>query len=490
MAAEREIKLDVDDAFELPDLEGAAGGAGARDAGASTYDTTWFDTTDLRLARWGASLRFRDGEGWTVKLDPVADGGGVLTRGEHRFDPDDGDMPGDAVDLVRAYARTEDLRPVVRATTTRRRIELVEDDRPVAEVVDDAVEVTQAPAGATRFRELEVEVSGDASPDVARDVARTLREAGARDGGRTKVERALGGRPPPEFDVPSVGRGATIEDVVRAAIAGPVERLLRHDPGVRIGADPEDVHKARVATRRLRSTLKTFREWLDPEWATDLRSELGWIAHDLGAVRDADVMLARLAGRVAALGDDDRPVAAALVERLSGARDDARAGLLASMRSARYLQLAERLVDAARAPALAGATEVPAEALARVMEGPWKKLRRAVERLDDEATDGDLHAARIRAKRARYAAEAVQPAFRRANAFVRSVTELQDVLGEHQDAVVLEAWLRDSAASAAPRQSFVAGELAAAERRARDAARAAWPRAWRPLSRKRIRFWT
>ena len=68
---------------------------------------------------------------------------------------------------------------------------------------------------------------------------------------------------------------------------------------------------------------------------------------------------------------------------------------------------------------------------------PWKKLRDAVQDLDDDPPDEDLHAVRIRAKRARYAAEAVAPAIgKAAKRFASAVADVQEVLGNHQDAVV------------------------------------------------------
>ena len=95
--------------------------------------------------------------------------------------------------------------------------------------------------------------------------------------------------PPPPLDFAS-----TPTDVVRAAIARSTARLLAHDPGVRLGDDPEDVHQARVATRRMRSDLRTFRRVLDEDWDESMRDELKWLGGLLGAVRDTDVLLDRL----------------------------------------------------------------------------------------------------------------------------------------------------------------------------------------------------
>jgi CHAD domain-containing protein len=124
------------------------------------------------------------------------------------------------------------------------------------------------------------------------------------------------------------------------------------------------------------------------------------------------------------------------------------------------------------------------------MAGPWKHLERACRAITDDSPDEIVHAARIRAKRARYAAEALAPLVGApARRFGRAAARLQDVLGEHQDAVVAEAWLRDAARSS-PSTAFVAGLLVARERQARADARASWRPAWKALRRKKLRFWT
>ena len=83
-------------------------------------------------------------------------------------------------------------------------------------------------------------------------------------------------------------------------------RLLRHDPGVRLGIDIEDVHQARVATRRLRSDLRTFQPLLDEAWADALRDELRWLGAELGRVRDAEVLRDRLRAAATTLPAPDR----------------------------------------------------------------------------------------------------------------------------------------------------------------------------------------
>ena len=124
------------------------------------------------------------------------------------------------------------------------------------------------------------------------------------------------------------------------------------------------------------------------------------------------------------------------------------------------------------------------------MEAPWRHLERICEQLGPRSADGELHGARIRAKRVRYAAEAMVPVFGKpARKFARRAADLQTVLGEHQDSVLAIGWLRAQAGGTAARGAFVAGELAGLEHLAQAEARDAWPAAWKALRPKKYRFW-
>ena len=287
---------------------------------------------------------------------------------------------------------------------------------------------------------------------------------------------------------PVAGDGP-VADVVRRALAEPVLRLIVHDPGVHAGEDPEAVHQARVATRRLRANLSTLRPLLDRGRVRELRAELKWLGRSLGAVRDLDVMLDRLSDRARALDARDARTAERLFSGIADSKAVARFELARDTRSERYRGLVQACAVLAGEAAPPG--EHAAEALRPLMQAQWKCLGRACDRLTHDSPNEELHAARILAKRARYAAEAVSPAFGGGGSrFVRKAGALQAAFGEHQDAVVAEAWLRGRAAVSTPTVAFVAGELAAEESRAQAAARAAWPKAWRALSRDRLRFWS
>jgi CHAD domain-containing protein len=488
---EREVKLQAAPGFHLPDLNEVAAGVREGPHEEGRQETVYFDTFDLRLARWGLSLRYRGGEGWTLKLPPSRDGA-VLSRGELTFEGAPRTPPQQAVDVVRAYVRGAALGPVARLSTWRRRVSLFDGQgKRLAEVVDDEVTVLNGRRVAARFREVEVELAQDGD-EVLQPLLWRLRAAGAGFAEPTpKYVRALGpvALEPPEVAPRPLPSEPTAADVVTNALAASVAAILRHDAGIRLGGDPEDVHQARVGTRRLRSNLRTFRPLVVGEWADSLRDEVGWLADELGAVRDAEVLLGRLQSHAARLGPVDRRPAEALTLQMENSIRDARAALLQAFRSQRYVDLLERLVEAANHPQLTEAASLPAgEILPGLARKPWRNLRQAVVALGETPEDDALHACRILAKRARYAAEAVAPAAGAdAERFARAAAGLQTVLGDHQDSVTARAWLR--AHAGAGRRAFVSGEMAALELTRAERARAEWPAAWRKLDQKRLREW-
>jgi CHAD domain-containing protein len=395
---------------------------------------------------------------------------------------------------VRAYVRGSQLVPVARLSTVRRRVRLVDaTGARVADVVDDEVSVRDGRRVAARFREVEVEVAGgDSSDGVITPLVTKLRGAGAGAPDPTPMHiRALGPRAiePPEVAPVPLLPAAPAKDVIKYNLAEAVAGLLRHDPLLRTGRDPEAVHQARVATRKLRSNLRTFGPLLEVEWTEPLHAELAWIATGLGAVRDSEVLLHRLGDRSKSLPSNDTRSADGLLHLLEVEIDGLRKKLAADLDSRRYIELLERLVEAAHTPVtLAEAEQAATAVLPALATTPWRKLRSVARQLGVTPADAELHRIRILAKRARYAAEAVAPvAGEQASAFARAAAKLQAVLGEHQDSVTAQAWLR--AAKVTGRRAFVAGELIALERIAAANARAQWPKAWAALERKRLREW-
>ena len=367
------------------------------------------------------------------------------------------------------------------------------DGSPLAEVVDDEVSVLDGRKVAARFREIEIELAETASPDVATAVQASLESAGAGAADPTpKHVRALGAR---ATTPPVVGAATTQEapavELITGALSASTARLIIHDPRVRLGLDPEDVHQARVATRRLRADLRTFRPLLDAEWTRGLRGELRWLGRELGDVRDKDVLVALLREAAGEFLESERRAAERVLAGLETEEEAARERLLASMRSDRYVALLDRLVEACNAPSFVpGADETNTSTLINLGAGPWKKLRTGVKDLPDRPDDEALHRVRILTKRSRYAAEALAPIVgKRARAFAKAAGSLQDVLGRNQDASMAREWLRSTTARASSAQAFAAGMLVAAAAGWSREARAEWAAAWRHLEKKRVPSW-
>jgi CHAD domain-containing protein len=496
---EREVKLGAWPGFQLPDLDDLPDGLRTRTRKARRLEATYYDTPDARLARAGVSLRHRsgDGTGWTLKL-PDGDGpssNGVLRRRELTFPGDGRSVPSAVERLLASWVRTSSLVPVARLATVRRAMALVDEDGEVrAEVVDDEVSVLHGRRVATRFREVEAEVAPEAAEDLLPELVTRLRAAGAGPPDPTsKVRRALGplATGPPELAPVELGPDPTGGEVLRAAVTSSVLRLLEHDLGVRLGESPEDVHQARVATRRLRSDLRTYGDLLEPAWAEELRSELSGLADALGALRDADVLLDRLRGRAPQLREEDRPAAGQLVAVLERERGGHRRALLERLDGDAYRALLDRLVEGARAPQVtARAGEPAATVLPELASRPWRKLKEAVQQVEADGPDEQLHQVRIRAKRARYAADVAALAVGRpASRFAKAAAGLQDVLGRLQDAAVTEAWLRSAAEGARRPVVLVAGQLVCMERDEAEQARSAWQEAWDGVRKPAVRSW-
>ena len=502
MTTEREAKLIPSDGFRMPALEGLVEGAVAVPQPVRELDATYYDTADLELARWGVTLRHRGGESgrpWTLKL-PEHLSSHLIAREELSFDGPMDAAPDEACDLVRGFTRGRPLIGVARLHTTRVPVRVQDaDGQTLVEIVDDSVSVFAGTCESDHFREVEVEVEADTpgSRAALKSVVVALVDAGCRtERALPKLVRALGRRAqePPSVVVVPVDQQASTAELIGHVTASSVIQILMNDPGVRLGRDPEAVHRYRVAARRLRSDLRTFARFLDEDATSSLRDELSWLGSAVGPVRDLDVLRARFVDHSRALSDLDQPAVSEILSRVSASRFDARHGMLEALRSERYDRVLRALVEiSSRPPVGADSSQRairPATTSAkRLVKRRWSQLAAAVEAAGEDPSDEELHRIRIAAKRCRYAAEAVAPVVgRQASQFAAGVEEVQTVLGDYHDTVVAEAWLRDAAVHLVDCRIAIGG-FVAIERRERAGLREAWPAAWHRASRGGARAW-
>ena len=520
-AIEREAKFEGDPVTTVPTLAGVTEGASEVELPTIMLTATYYDTDDLRLLGRHLTLRHRrqdggggggDGGGgdggagedeWTLK-QPGGAGGDHVDRVELTWPGPDGPVPAEVMALTAAVTKGAALRPVAQIVTVRRRRELrAPTGRRLAEIDDDDVTATdliagtdgRAPSGPLRFREVEVELD-EGGEDVLDRAARRLTDSGfAPSAHPSKLQRVLAGRVATATPRRQVGPRSTLLEVVTASIGDGLDRLVTHDLAVRTDGAPRGVHQARVATRRLRSDLKTFRELLDPTWVSHTRTTLQWVADALGEVRDADVLAERMAGHRSAVAEIDAEGFDNLAAALASGRDAAMVNLRDVLNRPRYLELLDELEHAAISPPWRPGKSVDPErpadrALGRLVRRPWRRLRRAVDRLGDDPDDRALHQVRIKAKQVRYAAETAIPVIgSSAERLAGGAKALQSTLGDHHDAVDAEAWLRQEAAGATGPVALVAGQAIAFERQQQAAARRAWTKAWKKASRRSRRRW-
>jgi len=240
---------------------------------------------------------------------------------------------------------------------------------------------------------------------------------------------------------------------------------ISHEPGARRGRDAEELHQLRVAVRRIDATLGVFKHQI-PVPLSHARKTAKGVLRGLGAARDFDVQLAELRHYCAELPAEERAAAAPLKARLEEGRLRARTrmlGMLDSEATRHWLEtlnLASADFAATAAPDAPQATAVmPQRVRAR-----FRKLKKAVGRLDAESPLADFHAVRRRAKQLRYAIECGSSLFGKpAEEMLKALRRLQNELGAHQDADMSKSRLAELAASGAdlpPATLFLMGRIA------------------------------
>ena len=459
---EREDKFEVDPDWMLPQVMDLVSDGGRVDQEVRRLENTYFDTSSAGLRLFGVTLRRRVGgseTGWQLKV-PNGTARTELQSGSRART-----LPVALAKGVAGLLAGESLDPVARIVTTRTAYRLLNaDGELVLEIADDQVE-SGPPHGESTlhsWREVEVELGPAGKTKDLKRTGKLLRAAGATPSTtRTKLDRVLGPTLP-DGQAVSVEPG-TVGELVAAYIAAQCDVIANNDVGLRTGA-PE-VHKTRVAVRRLRSTLRIFADVIDASPAEELNNELVWYAELLGQVRDRDVLGERLTALITDLPVDHvrGPVEAEITKALATQRDEAMQRLTKGMRSARYQHLMLLLRGWKTSPPLTDAAGEQGREAVKYAD----KAKRRAEKLLRKA-DGDvdeLHRARKAFKRARYAAELVEPVDRRMKAVAREGEEMQTLLGEHQDAIVAANFLSMMSADGEiePASAFTLGVLMANE---------------------------
>lgn len=448
----------------------------------ATLVSVYYDTDDLRLARSRAALRLRrSGRRWVQTFKTGESLAAYATRGEWETPAPGGRLHPELLrdsPLAKLLGKRalDKLAPRFATRFLRETWQIERDDAAIEVALDHGAVQTPDGARSEPILELELELKRGAPAGLlalALELAGddlALRPAPASKAARG-VRLAAGLAPSPakanaEGFAARLRKKDSAAAALRAVAAQAAELVAANAQGALVGEEPEFIHQARVALRRLRSALRLLGDGSDP-FPDDLLEELRWLARSLGAARDADVLLLDTLPRIEA----DAGLTAAQLRRLRAAvqAERQRAGreARATLAGPRFARLSLRLLQWSAGPPPAG----PA-----LRDVAPKLARRAQRRLAVQSrffaaqSPERRHRVRILAKRLRYALDLLAPLLsRKATAQrIERLARLQDLLGELNDARVavavctrlrpsdallpkLVAWQRDVEARLLPR---------------------------------------
>jgi CHAD domain-containing protein len=255
-------------------------------------------------------------------------------------------------------------------------------------------------------------------------------------------------------------------------------------------AGPDDIHGARVAARRLRSLLKTFRPLLDAPRARVYRAHLRTFAQSLGTAREADVRRDLLRD----LARDDATITSADRQRLGVLLDDAcrasREQLGRHLPEPGWATLCRALQRDAAGDKLLAIRDAELGRLVQLAALAWRRPVRLLRR--KPASTAELHELRLAFKHCRYALEPLADVAPKATErLLRRLRAAQDRIGEHRDTLLAEHWVREhERALGRPLVGQLVASIAVREQRLRrkSAGRAAkvleaW-QGWREATRR------
>lgn len=447
--------------------------------------STYYDSPALELTRAGGALRLRkQGRRWLQTLKLRGSGGAGLSAREEIELP----APGAALDLQALQAALPASVRVVlpqlveplfstRFTRTALQVRLAGGGR--AELAFDLGSI-EAGSGSEPISELEIELIEGAPWEVFALGRQLLTEADLRIENRSKAERGFALLAPL---APAARHAAQVELTGEEAAQLGAARLLGealaqlegNEAGLLQGEDPEFIHQARVAMRRLRALLRLFAPLL-PEGSLDpLKSELRAVAQGLGRCRDLDVFCIETLPRLrAGLATSGTPSLSALIEAAQVARAQARGSARGELEKRAYTdlklglgELIARLADRSQWPD--DAPTLSDFASARLQRAA-RRLQRARDAREATPTDAAAervaatHALRIEVKKLRYACDALGGLFpgRRSRRYQRRLQRLQSLLGSFNDAAIAQGLaeeLQPAATASAAVQGYAAARM-------------------------------
>jgi len=429
--------------------------------------SVYHDTAGGALAAAGIALRLRhDGTGWvqTVKAARSLDGGlstaaeSEIALGEGRVDlaviPDPG-----LRETVAGLLGTQTLAPVFASEITRTARRLAVPGLGRVEMAIDQGEIRAGELSAP-LTEIEFELMEGSPRAVFAAVRRIVQPADLRPSTLSKAARgallaetgSILPRPEPRTARPvALSPGQTSEAAAHAVLAEALGQIGANVEAVLGSDDTEGPHQLRVGLRRLRSAAGPFAAAIGGTEFDRLMREAQWLGHEVGALRDLDVVLAELVvPEIAATPEEPglATLADALTARAAVCRTELRATLAGERARLFLLDLAEFVAcrgwldpaDWDQTARLARPVEQTAAAALDARLHKAARKARGIDDLDIEAR----HALRKALKTLRYGVEFFAPLYpgKAVKPFLKRLKALQDVFGDLNDAAMAAALFR------------------------------------------------
>ncbi|MET0271373.1 MAG: CHAD domain-containing protein [Phenylobacterium sp.] len=493
MSGSREIELKF--LCAPGDLGAVLAAAPAGDDESRELISVYFDTPDLALQKKGVSLRVRESKGRRVQTLKRGEG---LSREEHE-EQIPGDRPDPDLGPLRELlpdGQADDLKPAFNVHVTRRQRLIRYHDAEI-ELALDHGEVRGGPR-ASPISEVELELkSGPPAAlfALARELSRAAPLYLSFDGKASRGQALVADAPlqAKRKERVELASGATTVEAFQAIARNALGQIAANAVVLREASDAEAVHQLRVAARRLRSALSTFKPMIRDAGLDGVTAELKWLAASCNDARDLDVFAERI-GEVARDLDPQPAGLPNLVAAVEVARAEASRSVAQTVASERFRAL---LIEVTawietggwlEEPDLAEERERPAKSFAaHALEKRRRKLAKRGRGLA-KADDAARHQVRIEAKKLRYAAEAFASLYpaKASAGFLKALKALQEELGALNDLATAEPLAARLALP--PDAAFAAGELAGLQARDKPARIEKVADGLRILSKAR-RFW-
>ena len=465
---------------------------------------TYFDTDDWRIYRAGFALRIRSEAGKSeVTLKSLRSSSAEKADRRELSETlasTESDLiaqsNGPVGVRVQAVSGAHTLQPLFEVRTSRQRyaVHAANEPQQLGEIaLDDTVISRPHGQPHSSMQRVEVEAMTEAHEPL-QSLVQTLRShcslESASDSKYSEGLKSVGlaPSPSPDFQPTTVDASMRVEEVALANLRRFLSAWHLHEPGARLGDDPEELHDLRVAGRRLDALLRQFKDFL-PASLVRFRPTLKKVLRALGQARDLDVALLELDAFTNVLSETDQASLDPLKQHLLAERLRSRQKMLAVLDSNAVQKEFEKLVVALAHPSAAPAEALPVPAvnpIPALIRTRYKKVRKGANRLAPDSSMEDYHAVRGRVKKLRYTLETVAVIFGKpAGEMVRSLRRWQEKLGTQQDADVasrrLQALAMQPPKGLPPETLFLMGRLAAHYADRALKARKRHPRAYRKV---------